>query len=310
MASLQDDVAFITGAASGFGLALAKELVSKGAKVIMVDINDCEDEATKLNSQNGKIVAIARKADTTSWEQQYLAYEAGKVTFGRIDYFFANAGIAEHPWLPYFNPATTCGRAITKPDTTTLDINLKGQLYTAALALQVFERQAFNEHGFRGKLLMTASVYGLFPSAIAAMYASSKAGIVNFSRSAALMYAGKGITVNAIAPSMARKYSDHVDQTALALTARTTSSSATNIIGTPEASIEFLKAFDEKDLCSVDFVVEQFMSLLGTNPDNGRVIAVSGKEAWDQPVDSHGYEKCKSAIDTIDRQLIQAFESM
>ncbi|KAJ3974273.1 hypothetical protein EV361DRAFT_969943 [Lentinula raphanica] len=208
MASLQDDVAFITGAASGFGLALAKELVSKGAKVIMVDINDCEDEATKLNSQNGKIfiildssikfsVAIARKADTTSWEQQYLAYEAGKVTFGRIDYFFANAGIAERPWLPYFNPATTCGRAITKPDTTTLDTNLKGQLYTAALALQVFERQAFNKHGFRGKLLMTASVYGLFPSAIAAMYASSKAGIVNFSRSAALMYAGKGITVNA-----------------------------------------------------------------------------------------------------------------
>ncbi|KAJ3774507.1 NAD-P-binding protein [Lentinula raphanica] len=288
MASLQDDVAFITGAASGFGLALAKELVSKGAKVIMVDINDCEDEATKLNSQNGKIVAIARKADTTSWEQQYLAYEAGKVTFGRIDYFFANAGIAERPWLPYFNPATTCGRAITKPDTTTLDTNLKGQLYTAALALQVFERQAFNKHGFRGKLLMTASVYGLFPSAIAVMYASSKAGIVNFSRSAALMYAGKGISVNAIAPSMA----------------------PTNIIGTLEASIEFLKAFDEKDLCSVDFVVEQFMSLLGTNPDNGRVIAVSGKEAWDQPVDSHGYEKCKSAIDTIDRQLIQAFESM
>ncbi|KAJ3793574.1 NAD-P-binding protein [Lentinula aff. detonsa] len=288
MASLQGDVAFVTGAASGFGLALTKELVSKGAKVIMIDINDCEREVSKLNSKAGKIVAIAQRADTTSWEQQYAAYEAGKKIFGRIDYFFANAGIAEHPWLPNFNPSTARDRSIIKPDIVTLSINLIGQLYTAALALQVFERQTQNRHGFKGKLLMTASVYGFFPSAIMAMYASSKAAIVNYTRSTALIYAGKGITVNAIAPSMA----------------------PTNIIGTPEVAADFLKAFDEKDLCPVEFVVEQFMSLLGSNPDSGRVIAISGKEAWDQPVDSHKYDACKSAIDTIDTQLTQAFGSM
>ncbi|KAJ3743719.1 hypothetical protein DFH05DRAFT_1535950 [Lentinula detonsa] len=184
MASLQGDVAFITGAASGFGLALTKELVSKG-------------------------VAIAQRADTTSWEQQYAAYEAGKKIFGRIDYcdsFYPTHLLLIHrPWLPNFNPSTARDRSIIKPDIVTLSINLIGQLYTAALALQVFERQTQNRHGFKGKLLMTASVYGFFPSAIMAMYASSKAAIVNYTRSTALIYAGKGITVNAIAPSMARK---------------------------------------------------------------------------------------------------------
>ncbi|KAJ4474931.1 hypothetical protein J3R30DRAFT_3295158 [Lentinula aciculospora] len=197
MASLQGDVAFITGAASGFGLAIAKELVSRGAKVIMVDINNCDDQASELNSNAGETVAIARQADTVSWEQQYAAYEAGKERFGRVDYFFANAGIAERPWLPNFNPLAAVNRPIIKPDAKTLDVNLMGQLYTAALALQVFERQSPNKHGFKGKLLMTASVYGFFPSAIMPMYTSSKAAIVHLTRSTASMYMGKGITINA-----------------------------------------------------------------------------------------------------------------
>ncbi|KAF8825554.1 hypothetical protein HHX47_DHR6000222 [Lentinula edodes] len=290
MTSLQldGDVAFVTGAASGFGLAITKALVSKGVKVIMVDINQCDDVASELNNKAGKTVVIARKANTTSWEQQYAAYEAGKELFGHIDYFFANAGIAERPWLPNFDPVTAAERPIIKPDITTLNIDLIGQLYTAALALQTFERQSTNKHGFRGKLLMTASVYGFFPSAIMPMYASAKAAIVNFTRSAAIMYAEKGITINTIAPSMA----------------------ATNIAGPPEVSAEFMKGFSEDDLCTVEFVVEQYMSLLGDSKDSGRVIAISGTQAWDQPRDNYNYEACKSAISIIDAQLAKAFASM
>ncbi|KAJ3935554.1 MAG: hypothetical protein NXY57DRAFT_989398 [Lentinula lateritia] len=257
MASLQleGDVAFVTGAASGFGLAITKALVSKGARVIMVDINPSDDVASELNIKAGKTVAIARKADSTSWEQQYAAYEAGKELFGRVDYFFANAGIVERPWLPNFDPATAADRPIIKPDLTTLNIDLIGQLYTAALALQALERQSTNKHGFKGKLLMTASVYGFFPSAIMPMYASAKAGIVNFTRSAAIMYAEKGITINTIAPSMA----------------------ATSIAGPPEVSSEFMKGFSEDDLCTVEFVVEQFMvSAPSINPvfSLGQVISI------------------------------------
>ncbi|KAJ3863292.1 NAD-P-binding protein, partial [Lentinula novae-zelandiae] len=255
-------------------------------RVIMVDINPSDDVASELNIKAGKTVVIARKADTTSWEQQYAAYEAGKALFGHVDYFFANAGIAERPWLPNFDPAIAADRPIIKPDLTTLNIDLIGQLYTAALALQALERQSTNKHGFKGKLLMTASVYGFFPSAIMPMYASAKAGIVNFTRSAAIMYAEKGITIN------------------------TSYTLATNIAGPPEVSSEFMKGFSEDDLCTVEFVVEQFMSLLGDSKDSGRVIAISGTQAWDQPRDNYNYDACKSAISIIDAQLAKAFASM
>jgi NAD(P)-dependent dehydrogenase (short-subunit alcohol dehydrogenase family) len=109
---------------------------------------------------------------------------------------FANAGIAEHPWLPPFDAETAASRPIVKPDLATTDINLTGQLYTASLALQTFERQDIGPSGFRGKLILTASVFAYYPSRAMPLYAASKAGIVNFMRSAAQYYAGKNITVN------------------------------------------------------------------------------------------------------------------
>jgi NAD(P)-dependent dehydrogenase (short-subunit alcohol dehydrogenase family) len=87
-------------------------------------------------------------------------------------------------------------------------------LYTAALALQTFERQEIGPSGFRGKLILTASVFAYYPSRAMPLYAASKAGIINFMRSAAQYYATKNITVNAGAqflhsitfPSHSEKY--------------------------------------------------------------------------------------------------------
>ncbi|KAK7440433.1 hypothetical protein VKT23_017071 [Stygiomarasmius scandens] len=196
---ISGDVAFVTGAASGFGLFLSQELVSRGASVIMVDINEegCKKAATDINKDADKIVAIAVKVDTTCFEDQLAAYELGKKAFGRVDYFFANAGIPERFWLPLFDPASASSRPITKPDMTTLDVNLNGQLNTAALAFQVFERQEPNPRsGFRGKLIITSSIIGFWPCKGVPLYSTSKAGVVHFMRSMARYYADKGITVN------------------------------------------------------------------------------------------------------------------
>ena len=103
-------------------------------------------------------MAVAAKADTTVWEEQVAAWDLGVKAFGRIDYAFANAGIAEVPFLPPQRSET-----ITKPNLLTLNIDLIGQLNTAGLALQHFERQAVGANGFRGKLVLTSSVFGYFP---------------------------------------------------------------------------------------------------------------------------------------------------
>jgi NAD(P)-dependent dehydrogenase (short-subunit alcohol dehydrogenase family) len=109
---------------------------------------------------------------------------------------FANAGIAEQPWIPAFDPASAANRPISKPNLNTLNIDLVGQLNTAALAIQYFERQEKGTNGFRGKLVLTASVIGYYPSVCMPMYSSAKAGVVNFMRAASAFYADKDITIN------------------------------------------------------------------------------------------------------------------
>ncbi|KAF9261930.1 NAD(P)-binding protein [Marasmius fiardii PR-910] len=229
----------------------------------MVDLNETAAQAIvkEFNDQkNGEVVAIAVKADTCSWDEQLAAYEAGKKAFGRIDYFFANAGISERPWLPAFTPSTASTRPITKPNNTTLDVDLVGQLYTAALGLQVFERQDVNRHGFRGKLVLTASIYSYYTCATMPMYNTAKAGILQFMRSAAKLYDGRGVTVNSIAP---------------------------NLLATNIGPKEGFQLFESRGLLKtpMDLVVQQAISVLGDSKDNGRAISINNDEVWDHPVE-------------------------
>ncbi|KAJ6576142.1 hypothetical protein DFH09DRAFT_1311575 [Mycena vulgaris] len=172
---------------------------------------------------------------------------------GRV---FANAGIAEHPWLPPFDPAKAASR---QPDLSSTDINLTGQLYTAALALQTFERQEIGPTGLRGKLILTASVFGYFPSRAMPLYAASKAGIINFMRSAAQYYAEKSITVNSVAPNL-----------------------------TPIASDALFVPFREHNLLSaMQLVLDQFEKLLGGSTLNGQALSISQENVWVHPTDIH-----------------------
>ncbi|KAJ8088881.1 hypothetical protein PM082_014127 [Marasmius tenuissimus] len=279
------DVAFVTGAASGIGLALTRELAKLGAKVIMVDINEdaCKTTAEELNQQaDGNVVAVAVKADTRSWEEQLAAYEIGVKAFGRVDYFFANAGISERSWIPPPSESDTTPdtKPITKPDLTTLEIQLTGNLYTSALALQVFERQEPNRHGFRGKLVLTASIYSYWVCASMPMYNAGKTGILQFMRSTARLCekqygAGKGVTVNSVAPNLV----------------------ATGIAG----SSELFEPFKARGLLtSVEFVVQQYISVLGDSKDNGRAISINKEQIWDHPIEMTNWEDNKECLDLLE----------
>ncbi|KAJ6526959.1 NAD-P-binding protein [Mycena vulgaris] len=194
---------------------------------------------------------------------------------------FANAGIAEHPWLPPFDPATAASRPLVKPDLATADINLTGQLYTAALALQTFERQEIGPTGFRGKLILTASVFGYFPSKAMPLYAASKAGIINFMRSAAQYYAEKNITVNSVAP---------------------------NLVDTPIApDVLFIPFRERKLLSDMQLVLEQFEKFLGESTLNGQALSISQENVWVHPADTHMLKENSPACDLISVELFKLF---
>ncbi|KAK7041809.1 hypothetical protein VNI00_009098 [Paramarasmius palmivorus] len=275
------DVAFVTGAASGIGLAVTSELNPFSARVIIVDLNDAAASklADEFNGKAGETVAVAVKTDITSWDQQVAAYEVGKKTFGRVDYFVANAGIAEFPWLPKFDPSTARSRPITQPKMAIVDVDLSAHLMTAALALQVFERQDLNRHGFRGKLVMTSSLYGVFPSMCQPMYSAAKGGIVHFVRASAQFHAKKDLTVNVVCPGLV----------------------ATNIV-----SPGFLKEFQELGLVTTqEQIVQPFISLLGGSKDNGRVVCVNQDKVWDQSIMND--DLVEGLLPLLERKVGQTF---
>jgi len=258
-------------------------LVDQGGLVIIADINAEAGSkfATELNERAENVVAISVKTDTTNWEEQLAGFQQATATFKRIDYVFANAGIAERPWLPPFNPSESASRPIVKPDLATANINLTGQLYTAALALQTFERQEIGPSGFRGKLVLTASVFGYYPSRAMPMYAASKAGVINFMRSAAQYYADKNITVNAVAP---------------------------NLVDTPIApDVLFVPFREQKLLSDMQLVLDQFEKLLGDSRVSGQALSINQDNVWTHPADKHMFEENNPSCDLISVELFKLF---
>ena len=93
MDRLKGKVAIVTGAASGIGRASAKLFAAEGAKVVCVD-RAAEVEATAKAIKDGGGVAIALKADAASESDVANAVDTAVKEFGKLDIFYANAGVS------------------------------------------------------------------------------------------------------------------------------------------------------------------------------------------------------------------------
>ena len=92
-------------------------------------------------------VAKAAHVDVADWDSQVKAFSQAVAEFGRLDYVHAIAGVGEKVFVPN-DPSL---KEYVKPNLTTIDVDLNGVLYTAALAIQQFRRQEPGQNGFRGK---------------------------------------------------------------------------------------------------------------------------------------------------------------
>ncbi|EME44180.1 hypothetical protein DOTSEDRAFT_53364 [Dothistroma septosporum NZE10] len=188
--------AYVTGGASGIGRAVVQSLARRGYRVAIADANLSVAQSVAASLHN----ALAIEINTADWASQLAAFRRILQEFGRIDYVFAIAGIGERKWIPN-DPSST---DFAKPDLSPLDVDLSGVLYTVALAVQQMRRQAPDERGYRGKVVVAASVCGFYCVPTLPIYTAAKHGVVGFVRSYGKHLPTDAITLNAICPNVVR----------------------------------------------------------------------------------------------------------
>jgi 3-oxoacyl-[acyl-carrier protein] reductase len=185
--AIEDQVAFVTGANTGLGLAAAHALADAGYRVAATDLSI--DRATAELACHGERVATT-PMDVTDPAAIERAFAAIEHRWGRIDVCVNNAGI-----LSYADCETTDAATWRK----VLAVNLDGVMFVSQRAVAGMKTRGY------GRIVNVASFAaktgGLAPTP---SYAASKGGVVTLTYSFARQYAPFGITCNAIAPAFVR----------------------------------------------------------------------------------------------------------
>lgn len=202
----QPKTAFITGGASGIGRALTEHLVVKGWHVFIADrtIKDAEKLVQGFNSKAGSTVAFCAETNVTSWVSQLAAFQhAVKAFNNQIDFVAPIAGIGEKPWLPSPEQCKAMKEGeFEEPNLAVVDVDLRGVLYTIALAVQQFRRQDKDASGWRGKIGVVASVCGIYCVPSAPVYTAAKHGVNGFVRSYGKLLPHESIALSAVCPNL------------------------------------------------------------------------------------------------------------
>lgn len=179
--SLNGRAALVTGAASGIGLAVARELAAEGARVILSDVSAAAlaDVAASIPGASCIAADLSLREDV-----KRLAAEAGAV-----DILVNNAG------LQHVSP-------IEEFDEAKWDRLLAIMLTAPFLLLRALLPAMYAKKW--GRVLNVGSVHSLIASPYKAAYVSAKHGLFGLTKTAALEAADKGVTVNALCPSYVR----------------------------------------------------------------------------------------------------------
>lgn len=179
-------VALVTGAAAGMGLATVKAFAEAGAAVVLADYNEVAVTkiAKELVAAGSKALAV--KCDVSDDAQVAAMIERTVAEFGRLDMAFNNAGV-----MAKIAPT---GDSTREEWDRVIGINLRGVWSCMKYELQQMQRQG------SGAIVNNASVGALTGNPGIGAYIASKHGVVGLTRTAALEYVKQGIRVNAVNP--------------------------------------------------------------------------------------------------------------
>ena len=183
--NLTDKVAIVTGASRGIGEAIAKQISSCGAKIILIARNSDQLVAVKetIISNGGIAESIAGDVSNLNSISEIVTNTIDK--WGRIDILVNNAGIARDNIIM---------RMKEDDWDSVMNINLKGCFNgIKSVARPMIKNKA-------GRIINITSVIGQIGNAGQSNYAASKAGIMGLTKSMAKELGSRNITVNAVAP--------------------------------------------------------------------------------------------------------------
>ena len=186
-------VAFVTGAASGLGLAMAEVMAVNGARVTLLDKDNAALEAAvgHLRRDGQDVTGIT--VDVADLDLLRQAIDATAARCGRLDAVFANAGISAGP--SFATPEGEMGAVLLAKWNEVLQVNLTSVFETIRVAAAHMKKQR------SGRIIVTSSIAGLGAERMVGYgYAATKAAIINLVRQAALELAPYNVLINAIAP--------------------------------------------------------------------------------------------------------------
>ena len=186
----REEVALVTGAATGIGRAVALAYARAGARVVASDMDAKRGERTAEDARYQDAEAEFVRADVSNPEEVKRLHEAVLRRFGRLDHVCNNAGIEGEQAPVAESSLENFDRVI--------GVNLRGLFLCMREQLRIMRGQQ------RGSIVNMASVAGLvgFPGLPA--YCASKGGVIQLTRTAALECAEEGIRVNAVCPAAIR----------------------------------------------------------------------------------------------------------
>lgn len=187
MTYFSNKVTFVTGAASGIGFALCEALLSKGARVMMADVNGhgLMEAIAKLGGASDTLSSVL--CDVRDANSVKAAAEKTVEVFGKVHIVMNNAGVAL---------AGQSGRIDLKDWKWIVDINLMGVVY----GVEIFT-PLIKSHGEGGHILNTASMAGHMTTEYMPPYHATKYAVVGYSESIAQELKNHDITVTCLCPT-------------------------------------------------------------------------------------------------------------
>jgi len=189
MSDIDGKVAIVTGGGSGLGEAISKELATKGARVVVTDINPTSAKRVTKEITDAGGTATALDQDTAQPADSEKVVRHAVDTYGGLHLAVNNAGIG--------GPQAPAGETDLESWDKVISINLNGVLYGMRYQIPAM----LSAGAERCAIVNMASIHGTVAALGNGAYTAAKHGVVGITRNAAAEYGPQGLRINCVGPA-------------------------------------------------------------------------------------------------------------